>query len=92
MIMRQLNFITRFKIDEKKLENFLSEIERGYEPHPYHNALHGTEVGHAVYHFTTKTKVRQFLSEMDIFASVIAALCHDFRHPVSFRFLEFEAY
>jgi hypothetical protein len=82
-LLRRLGVLERYKIDEQKLENFLNQIEKGYEPHAYHNALHGTEVGHAVYHFITKTRAGDYLSELDIFASVIGGLCHDFRHPVS---------
>ena len=41
---RQYGFMRKFNIDEKKMINWLSMIEAGYHPNPYHNSMHAADV------------------------------------------------
>jgi len=42
-LFQRYDLISKFKINESKLQNFLQSIEQGYGVHgnPYHNSIHG---------------------------------------------------
>lgn len=76
------DLIRKYNINEAKLRRFLTVIEEGYDArNPYHNSIHAADVVQTVNYFVTKGGLSQYLTEMDIFAILVAAVIHDFEHP-----------
>eukprot|EP00899_Mesostigma_viride_P004418 jgi/Mesvir1/13978/Mv25581-RA.8 len=73
--------ILEFGIDEHKLANFLLQIARGMEPHPYHNTAHITDVSASFFHILNQSGMGDYLRPIDKLAALCAALIHDFKHP-----------
>eukprot|EP00899_Mesostigma_viride_P013622 jgi/Mesvir1/22260/Mv18211-RA.3 len=73
--------ILEFGIDEHKLANFLLQIARGMEPHPYHNAAHIVDVSASFFHLLNQSGMGDYLRPIDKLAALCAALIHDFKHP-----------
>lgn len=64
------------------LEQFLAKIEEGYcrYQNPYHNNLHAADVAQTIHYMLSQTGIVNYLSELEIFAILIAALIHDYEH------------
>jgi len=75
--------LERFQVDDAKLKNFLLTVRSQYQSrNPYHNFRHAFDVAHAVYVFLTHGQgAARFLTHLDIFALLIAAILHDVDHP-----------
>ena len=71
--------------DYSVFSNFLNELDAGYEHFeaPYHNSAHGAEVMYATNYFLKESGFLKTckITEYDLFAAIIAAAVHDFRHP-----------
>ena len=81
-----LFFKSRFYsiFEYKRMENFLSEIERGYKSNnSYHNALHAADVAQSSYVYIKYGKVedRLNLSILDFSSLILSAIVHDYKHP-----------
>ena len=69
-------------VDPEVLHNYMEAIARHYrEDNPYHNALHGADVGHAVFHFLTVEHWDEFMKPLEVFSCVMAGFLHDCGHP-----------
>eukprot|EP00899_Mesostigma_viride_P028251 jgi/Mesvir1/8610/Mv04942-RA.1 len=77
----QLGLIQEFMLPEDKLMNFLHQVYRGMHDHPYHNAIHITDVSASLFHIITGSGVGDHLRSIDKLAAVCAALVHDYKHP-----------
>lgn len=76
------DLIRKFNIDEAKLRKFLSVIEDGYDArNPYHNSIHAADVVQTLNYFITTGGLDRYATELDIFASLVAAIIHDYEHP-----------
>eukprot|EP00899_Mesostigma_viride_P001406 jgi/Mesvir1/11266/Mv01066-RA.1 len=73
--------ILEFGIDEHKLANFLLQIARGMDAHPYHNAGHVVDVTASLVHILDHSGVGDHLRGIDKLAALCAALIHDYKHP-----------
>ncbi|CAL7944524.1 unnamed protein product [Xylocopa violacea] len=61
---------------------FEAFIEEGYHStNPYHNSIHATDVTQAMHCFLQEEKIRTHLTNLEIMASLIAAVTHDLDHP-----------
>lgn len=70
--------------DKTHFRNFITAITDGYNREvDYHNDLHAADVLQTSYVIISKGDLRGKLSlaDVDIFAVLLAALCHDFKHP-----------
>jgi 3'5'-cyclic nucleotide phosphodiesterase len=47
---------------------------------PYHNNLHAADVAQTVHHVLCQTGLMHWLSDLEIFATLVAALIHDYEH------------
>ncbi|XP_012062115.1 PREDICTED: high affinity cAMP-specific 3',5'-cyclic phosphodiesterase 7A-like, partial [Atta cephalotes] len=57
-------------------------IEEGYHStNPYHNSIHATDVTQAMHCFLQEKKIKTHLTNLEIMASLIAAVTHDLDHP-----------
>eukprot|EP01064_Diplonema_japonicum_P002041 TRINITY_DN11324_c0_g3_i1.p1 TRINITY_DN11324_c0_g3~~TRINITY_DN11324_c0_g3_i1.p1 ORF type:complete len:1250 (+),score=384.87 TRINITY_DN11324_c0_g3_i1:87-3836(+) len=82
-LMYKWQFMQKFNIDENTLLNWLSIVEAGYHPNPYHNSMHAADVLHVTHYILgpggCKDKVKATDEEM--FAAIFAAAIHDYNHP-----------
>lgn len=73
----------KFRIDEQTFINWISVVEAGYHPNPYHNSMHAADVLHITHFILSKGGLiaKCFLTDEDVFASLFAAAIHDYDHP-----------
>lgn len=81
-LLNRYGMIHKFKVPPTVLEIFLNRIEEGYcrFRNPYHNNLHAADVAQTVHHFLCQTGLMHWLSDLEIFATLLAALIHDYEH------------
>jgi hypothetical protein len=79
-IYSSLQLLQGFSLSQQTLYNFVCNIESSYVHNPYHNWYHGFSVCHVTYLLLTKTSLRGCLSEVDVFALMVATMCHDVGH------------
>jgi len=71
----------QFGILEASFREFLSKLSSSYQNNPYHNFTHAFDVAQAMFVLLTTMNVRRFLRPVDVFAVMVASLCHDCGHP-----------
>ncbi|PSN58324.1 Calcium/calmodulin-dependent 3' [Blattella germanica] len=81
-LLNRYGMIHKFKVPPVTLETFLSRIEEGYCRHknPYHNNLHAADVAQTVHYMLCQTGLMNWLTDLEIFATLVAALIHDYEH------------
>ncbi|XP_063529507.1 dual specificity calcium/calmodulin-dependent 3',5'-cyclic nucleotide phosphodiesterase 1-like isoform X2 [Cydia strobilella] len=81
-LLNRYGMIHKFKVPPTILESFLSRIEEGYCKfnNPYHNNLHAADVAQTVHYMLCQTGLMNWLSDLEIFATLVAAVIHDFEH------------
>lgn len=81
-LLQRYDLINKFKINVQTLESFLTRMEQGYSKfsNPYHNLLHAADVAQTLHHVISKTNLTLWLSDLDVFAAIFAALIHDYEH------------
>ncbi|XP_063358215.1 dual specificity calcium/calmodulin-dependent 3',5'-cyclic nucleotide phosphodiesterase 1 [Cydia amplana] len=81
-LLNRYGMIHKFKVPPTILESFLSRIEEGYckFDNPYHNNLHAADVAQTVHYMLCQTGLMNWLSDLEIFATLVAAVIHDFEH------------
>jgi len=67
--------------DEGTLLRFLQAAEREYLPNPFHNFAHAIDVCHAVVRQMRLLRSENFLTDLEQFSLLIAAVGHDLAHP-----------
>ena len=84
-ILGRLSLVDNGGVPQNILTDFIKEIVKYYDRNKaiYHNDLHAGDVMQTVYTIFIKgnMKEKMKLSELDIFSILVAALCHDFKHP-----------
>lgn len=78
---KDLGLIDRFKIDGDTLYRFLHEVKHRYKDNPYHNFTHALDVTQFVYAALCDVNIASIYSDIDKFAGMVAATCHDIDHP-----------
>ncbi len=84
-ILNTFPFVDSGDVPSNILKNFITQIVEHYDREKaiYHNDLHAGDVMQTSYtifnqgHLRNKMK----LKELDLFAMLVAALCHDYKHP-----------
>ncbi|XP_043271065.1 calcium/calmodulin-dependent 3',5'-cyclic nucleotide phosphodiesterase 1A-like isoform X3 [Venturia canescens] len=81
-LLNRYGMIHKFKVPPIVLENFLSRVEEGYCRHrnPYHNNLHAADVAQTMHWVLCQTGLMNWLSDLEIFATLVAAIIHDYEH------------
>ncbi|CAK4370705.1 unnamed protein product [Aphanomyces euteiches] len=79
-LFRAYGFVDAFAISNDKLAAFVASVAQHYRANSYHNFYHAFQVLHSA-HIQIKAHMRKLLTGVDIFAVLIAALCHDVDHP-----------
>ena len=81
-IFQFYNIMGKFEVPELNLKHFAMEIYKGYaSANPFTNAVHAVDVAHRVNYFILTGGVMKYISDLDIMASMIASVIHDFQHP-----------
>eukprot|EP01091_Cochliopodium_minus_P009194 TRINITY_DN2203_c0_g1_i1.p1 TRINITY_DN2203_c0_g1~~TRINITY_DN2203_c0_g1_i1.p1 ORF type:complete len:1414 (-),score=441.97 TRINITY_DN2203_c0_g1_i1:3-4244(-) len=76
------DLINKFNIPEKKLVEWLKKMDEGYKKeNDYHNAVHASDVAQTMNFFLTRGGLSGFVTDVDIFAGLVAAIIHDYEHP-----------
>lgn len=81
LIFSQTKIIEEFSVNKKILRNFIAAVGKSYYRNPFHNYHHGVHVLQYSFYFLRSTIALKFLRPMDILGILVAALCHDLRHP-----------
>ncbi|KAG8183104.1 hypothetical protein JTE90_019987 [Oedothorax gibbosus] len=81
-LLNRFGLIQKFKIPTAALENFLVQIEAGYERYrnPYHNNMHAADVTQTVAYLLCQAGLANWLTDIEIFATLFAAIIHDYEH------------
>lgn len=80
-MFKHFELLERYQIEEKKLETFLMTIRKHYHKNPYHNFHHAFDVAQTVYSMLISFNAAAYLTHLDIFALLVASVCHDVEHP-----------
>jgi hypothetical protein len=79
-IYRDSSTMDIFDIEPETMINFLAGVERGYLNNPYHNHLHGIDVGQSVHFFLHYAGLGDVCTPLEKFALVTAGFVHDMGH------------
>ena len=84
-ILNNFPFVDNDIIPLNILKNFIVQIVEHYDREKaiYHNDLHAGDVMQTSYTIFTQGNLssKMKLKQLDIFAMLVAALCHDYKHP-----------
>eukprot|EP00002_Diphylleia_rotans_P030782 TRINITY_DN6365_c0_g1_i1.p1 TRINITY_DN6365_c0_g1~~TRINITY_DN6365_c0_g1_i1.p1 ORF type:complete len:916 (+),score=131.01 TRINITY_DN6365_c0_g1_i1:44-2791(+) len=80
-LLRRHNLVSRYKIPETCLSNFLRELDKGYDDNPFHNQIHVADVTMNINYLLHRPSVAESMTDLDKLAAILAAAAHDFRHP-----------
>ena len=84
-ILNNFPFVDNDIIPSNTLKNFIVQIVEHYDREKaiYHNDLHAGDVMQTSYTIFNQgnLNVKMKLKQLDIFAMLVAALCHDYKHP-----------
>ncbi|EAY00362.1 3'5'-cyclic nucleotide phosphodiesterase family protein [Trichomonas vaginalis G3] len=79
-IFARFKFQENYGISNEKLFRFLCELRDTYNKVPYHNWRHACDVTQFVTYEIILSGAEKILSNMELFALIVAALCHDANH------------
>lgn len=77
----EFNLCNRLNVDDDILQNLILAIFETYNDVPFHNYYHAFSVCHMTYMMIRHCDCARFLTSLDIFSALIAALSHDADHP-----------
>ncbi|XP_071548260.1 uncharacterized protein [Panulirus ornatus] len=81
-LLHKYGLIQHFNFDTVTVWKCFSLIEDGYHAsNPYHNAIHAADVTQAMHCYLQEEKIREHMSPLEVFAALLAAVCHDLDHP-----------
>uniref|UniRef100_A0AAX7SZB7 Phosphodiesterase n=1 Tax=Astatotilapia calliptera TaxID=8154 RepID=A0AAX7SZB7_ASTCA len=76
----ELGVVEKFKVPAETLTRWMYTVRKGYRAITYHNWRHGFNVGHTMFCLLQTGKLRKYYTDLDAFAMVAAAFCHDIDH------------
>lgn len=83
-ILERKDLFAKLHLDKMTVCRFLLAAEQGYGRFPdilYHNNVHGADVAHSTFCLLEDPAHSNLYSDLEYFAGIIAALCHDIGHP-----------
>ena len=73
--------ISSLKVDLISLCHYIVHISEKYDDkNPYHNSLHGADVGQSVYHFMRQKSWGSHFNSIETFGTIVASFVHDVGH------------
>ncbi|XP_071527973.1 dual specificity calcium/calmodulin-dependent 3',5'-cyclic nucleotide phosphodiesterase 1A-like isoform X3 [Panulirus ornatus] len=81
-LLNRYGLLHKFKMPPATLETFLTQVEAGYckYKNPYHNNVHAADVLQTMHYMLSQTGLMNWLNDVEILATLMAALIHDFEH------------
>jgi len=81
-LMQEYGCFNKYKIPPSILETLLGHLEIGYysNGNPYHNNIHAADVLQTTHWMISQTGLKDWLSDLEIFALLFSAIIHDFDH------------
>uniref|UniRef100_A0A671RAY2 Phosphodiesterase n=1 Tax=Sinocyclocheilus anshuiensis TaxID=1608454 RepID=A0A671RAY2_9TELE len=76
----ELGVVEKFKVPAEVLTKWMYTVRKGYRDITYHNWRHGFNVGQTMFCLLQTGRLRKYYSDLDAFAMVAAAFCHDIDH------------
>ncbi|XP_059803558.1 cone cGMP-specific 3',5'-cyclic phosphodiesterase subunit alpha' isoform X3 [Hypanus sabinus] len=76
----EIKAVEKFKIPADVLTRWMYTIRKGYRDITYHNWRHGFNVGQTMFTLLMTGKIKKYYSDLEAFAMVTAAFCHDIDH------------
>lgn len=80
VVFRAYGFLEAFRISSEKFAAFTTNVANYYRSNAFHNFQHAFQVLLTM-HVMLRSECRKFFSGVEIFAMLLAALCHDIDHP-----------
>eukprot|EP00053_Salpingoeca_punica_P016299 m.153224 g.153224 ORF g.153224 m.153224 type:complete len:721 (+) comp16935_c5_seq1:88-2250(+) len=81
--LQRCGSISKLHLDQATLLRYFIAVEDGYARHdtvPYHNNEHAADVVQSTYCLMQTPNVRQAMSDLEVFAAIVAAAVHDVGH------------
>mmetsp|Transcript_22078 Transcript_22078/g.42913 ORF Transcript_22078/g.42913 Transcript_22078/m.42913 type:complete len:569 (+) Transcript_22078:93-1799(+) len=78
--MQYWQLITNLNVDPQAMQKWLRFVQSQYNETEYHSLTHASDVLQAVFFMLTKAGVEKYLSELEIFALLVAVMVHDLGH------------
>ncbi|XP_045604256.1 dual specificity calcium/calmodulin-dependent 3',5'-cyclic nucleotide phosphodiesterase 1A isoform X3 [Procambarus clarkii] len=81
-LLNRYGLLHKFKMPPATLETFLTQVETGYckYKNPYHNNVHAADVLQTMHYMLSQTGLMNWLNDVEILATLMAALIHDYEH------------
>ncbi|KAF8570443.1 hypothetical protein P879_01545 [Paragonimus westermani] len=81
-LFHKYNLINKFQINTNNLECLFIQLEVGYSKYnnPYHNLIHAADVMQTCHMILHMNDLRNWLTDLDVFALLFAAVIHDYEH------------
>ena len=79
-LFNYFHILENFKISNEQFFRFIFTISQTYNPVPYHNWTHACDVTQYVSYEIITGNLTEKFSNFEIFALMIAAVCHDANH------------
>ncbi|XP_044154124.1 cone cGMP-specific 3',5'-cyclic phosphodiesterase subunit alpha' [Bufo gargarizans] len=76
----ELKAVEKFKVPAEVLTKWMYTVRKGYRDITYHNWRHGFNVGQTMFTLLMTGKLKKYYSDLEAFAMVAAAFCHDIDH------------
>jgi hypothetical protein len=82
-LLEEHGLLSFFDIPRERISSCLTVIESGYrEDVPYHNAIHAVDACATLNYMLVASLIQRLnMNEEEVFASIISALIHDYKHP-----------
>jgi hypothetical protein len=83
MLFKRKNLFALLNINERKFKDFVSRIQTGYNPVPYHTATHAADVAQTLHYLLSSCSAGDLLqiTHLETASCYLAACVHDFEHP-----------
>ncbi|NP_001029121.1 sperm phosphodiesterase 5 [Strongylocentrotus purpuratus] len=76
----ECNLIEKYHIPYDVLCRWTLSVRKNYRPVIYHNWRHAFNVAQTMFSIVMTGKLRKLLTDLEIFALIVACLCHDLDH------------
>lgn len=81
LCFKELGVLERLNINISDLTKLLAVVRQFYIPNAYHNYKHAVDVLQSIFYILTHLTFLHTFSDLEIFSLLLAAYCHDIRHP-----------
>lgn len=72
--------IRKLQVPFQKLVQFICTVRSCYNDTPYHNWTHACDVTQFIFSCVMRGRLRLYLQDIELFALLLAAVCHDLDH------------